>query len=164
MTEADVAPDQNPIVSEAFASAAIAALAELTQLEATIAPAPDLRSSALRELIAATMTLGRPIPGMMTLVLSEETASLLASRYLPPAAELTDEIVNDVAGEMANVIAGQAKTILKGTPYHFTLSPPAVARAPQLSQLAAIAEKSVMVSLKFDNAGLLLIVQLGPNM
>ena len=36
---------------------------------------------------------------------------------------------DDAAGEFANVIAGQAKTMLKGTVYHFNLSTPQPASA-----------------------------------
>ena len=56
-------------------------------------------------------------------------------RYLPEGTALTDEMIDDVAGEFANVIAGQAKTILKGTPYHFTLSTPVVTRAASLAHI-----------------------------
>ena len=35
--------------------------------------------------------------------------------------------VRDCAGELVNVVCGQAKTLLRGTPYHFTLSTPRIA-------------------------------------
>jgi CheY-specific phosphatase CheX len=70
----------------------------------------------------------RDPPGTLALVLASDTAANLAARYLPTGTALSSEIIDDVAGEFANVIAGQAKTILKGTPYRFHLSTPEVKR------------------------------------
>jgi CheY-specific phosphatase CheX len=35
-------------------------------------------------------------------------------------------LIRDCLGEVANILAGQAKTLLLGTRYHFTLSTPQV--------------------------------------
>jgi chemotaxis protein CheX len=51
----------------------------------------------------------------------------LAGRALAGVTEeLTEDIVRDCLGEIANVVAGQAKALLAGTPYHFTFSTPTV--------------------------------------
>jgi CheY-specific phosphatase CheX len=39
-------------------------------------------------------------------------------------------VIGDTIGELANVVAGQSKTALKGTPYHFLLSIPTVTWLP----------------------------------
>jgi CheY-specific phosphatase CheX len=114
-----------PEVAEAFTMAAITTLNELAQLEAI----PDTAESPIRgPLVIATISLLRDPPGSMSLILATDTAAALSSRYLPLGTSLTPDMIDDVAGEFANVIAGQAKTMLKGTPYHFNLSTPSVTR------------------------------------
>jgi CheY-specific phosphatase CheX len=127
-----------PEVVRAFNSAAITALQELAQVEASsewLSPSTDAPMPG--PIVAASVRLERPFPGMMTLFLSATSASQLAARYLPEGTVLTDELIDDVAGEFANVIAGQSKTILKGTSYHYTLSTPVVSRAANFEQLPA---------------------------
>jgi CheY-specific phosphatase CheX len=114
-------------VIEAFTSSAVTAVHEMTQLEAIPVAAPPGQPYPGDSLVA-TMQLKRPIPGALTLVLPPDTSRRLAESYLPAGTALTDEIMSDFAGELANVIAGQAKTILKDTPFHFALSIPTVAR------------------------------------
>src|SRR5262245_43982475 len=104
MNTLDTAPDQEPQVVEAFASAAITALHELTALEAVAEEVPAVETCDAPNLIAATIQLVRELPGTMTLLLTEESAFGLASRYLPKGTALTDEIICDVACEVANVI------------------------------------------------------------
>src|SRR6476646_1669850 len=93
-------------VVAAFTSAAITALQELVQIDAVDEPAT---APSEVEIVSATMNLVRPIPGVMSLLLSAESAAFLASRYLPRESSLSQELIDDVAGEFANVIAGQAK-------------------------------------------------------
>jgi chemotaxis protein CheX len=119
-----------PEVAEAFASAAITALQELVQVE-TFPEVVGYESGphSGRPVVIATIRLLRDQPGLMSLVLTIDTAAQLAARYLPEGTPLMPEMIDDVAGEFANVIAGQAKTMLKGSPYHFHVSLPTVARA-----------------------------------
>lgn len=149
------------VVGDAFQSAAITALQELTQIEAF----PDL-SAAERmptgEVVLATIRLLRSVPGTMTLVLTTETASQLAARYLPEGTQLSAELIDDVAGEFANVIAGQAKTILKGTAYHFTMSTPVVTRPERFTQPFVVADVRLASSLTTEAGRLLVLVDLQP--
>lgn len=119
-----------PEVADAFRLAAITALQELVQLEGQWEDAsPEFESNPA---VIATMQLlgeSRQRKGRVSLALSATTGAKLAVRYLPPGTATTAEMVDDVAGEFANVIAGQAKTMLKGTPYHFQLTTPTVTRA-----------------------------------
>lgn len=117
-------------VHTAFSSAVITTLQELVQVEAFCDDATHETPSTINgPVVIATIHLLRDSPGSMSLVLTTDTAAKLASRFLPAGVVLTPEIIDDVAGEFANVIAGQAKTMLKGTPHHFNLSMPAVSRA-----------------------------------
>lgn len=117
-------------VADAFTAAVTTTLQELAGIEALPASATNDAGPALSgPVVVATIQLLRDPPGSMSLVLASDTVAILASRYLPTGTVLSFEIIDDVAGEFANVIAGQAKTMLKGTPYHFLLSTPEVKRA-----------------------------------
>jgi CheY-specific phosphatase CheX len=78
---------------------------------------------------SAAIVLRRKAPGRIVLALAPAALEALATRYLPAETTLTQEILEDLAGEFLNVIAGQAKTMLKGTRYHYFLSPPIVGSA-----------------------------------
>jgi CheY-specific phosphatase CheX len=118
-----------PEVAEAFTSAAITTLHELVQIDAsTKSPGHQAAWKIDGPVVIATIQLVRNPPGSLSLVLASDTAANLASRYIPAGTSLTPEIIDDVVGEFANVIAGLAKTMLKGTPYHFNLSIPVVER------------------------------------
>jgi chemotaxis protein CheX len=134
-------------VTDAFSSAAITALQELVQLDAIAEPLTAPAAMEAKEFVCATMRLIRNVPGSMNLLLTAETAAHLAGRYLPQGTLLTKEIINDVAGEFANVIAGQAKTILKGTPHHFMISTPVIVRVAELTDLSGTATANLVVSL-----------------
>ncbi len=158
MTQPNAASEIPPEVRAAFTSASITALQELAGLEAFADEPSSIAASLPVEVVAASIRLQRPHPGHLALVLSSETASLLATRYLPAGTTLSREIIDDVAGEFANVIAGQAKTILKGTPYHFTLSTPSVVRETQDSGPAREAFRCLAVT--FELGQMLLLVDL----
>jgi CheY-specific phosphatase CheX len=118
------------IAAEAFATGAMVALQEQLQWEFQIQPIPAAFPNPGDEFVEARIRLIRPAMGNLVLSIPEEAAAILAARYLPPGTEITKTLADDVAGELANVIAGQAKTMLKGTPWHFLLSTPAVNRVP----------------------------------
>jgi CheY-specific phosphatase CheX len=160
MNATDVPVNPPPEVIEAFRSAAVTALQELTQLEASFELVAAAANSESSTLVTATVRLARKVPGTMKLVLTEASASILAARYLPQETQLTAEIVDDVAGEFANVIAGQAKTILKGTPYHYTLTTPIVTRHPPGPQLPTIEPRVLIARVTFESGSLLLLVDL----
>ncbi|WP_425618924.1 chemotaxis protein CheX [Anatilimnocola sp. NA78] len=143
-------------VVEAFSAAAVTALREMTQLDALLAP-QDTTSELKGELVEAVMQLLRPVSGTFALVMAVDTAERLTERYLPVGTELTKEIVNDVVGEFANVIAGQAKTMLKGTPYHFLLSLPVVSRGAIAAKRAGFA-----ANFQTDSGQVHLFVALSP--
>ena len=119
-----------PEVHEAFSSAVITTLQELLQVDVSYDDASHESVPTMTgHVVVAIIQLARDQPGSMSFVLAADTAAKLASRYLPVGVALTTEMIDDVAGEIANVIAGQAKTMLKRTPYHFNLSTPTVSRA-----------------------------------
>src|SRR5262249_12312973 len=67
---------------------------------------------------------------MLMLVFPGATALALATRILPDTAQPIDEwLVRDCMSEIANVVAGQAKALLAGTPHEFTFALPKVVAA-----------------------------------
>lgn len=145
-----------PEVTAAFRLAAITALQELVQVEVL-----DESASAESDpgpVVIATIELLHEPPGKFLLVLSPSVAATLATRYLPAGTDINAEIVDDVAGEFANVIAGQAKTMLKGTPYHFKQTTPTVKRASSLSEHAAT--KPAAIRLCTESGEVLLLITL----
>jgi chemotaxis protein CheX len=113
---------------EAFASAVVFALREMAAVEAVAGDAHRAATAdAFTELSVVIRLTALGGEGRMVLSCPESTAKELARRVL---VEVTDDppadLVRDCLGEVANVVAGQAKSLLVGHPSHFTLSTPTV--------------------------------------
>jgi chemotaxis protein CheX len=81
---------------------------------------------------AAVIGLRLAAGGLLALRFPAATAAALAGRVLaelggPPDAEMA----RDCLGEVANVVAGQAKALLADTPHRFTFSTPRVLTGPE---------------------------------
>ncbi len=77
--------------------------------------------------LSVTLTLSGSLEGLLILSFSMSTAEALARRILADAAaELDPVMVKDCIGEIANIIAGQAKALFHGTANHFVFSTPSV--------------------------------------
>jgi chemotaxis protein CheX len=85
----------------------------------------------------------RPEPeGLLVLGMPGRTASVLANRVL---SQPDEGLIRDCVGEFANVIAGQAKTLLGESPYHFTFSTPTIMTGPEFEAIAnSLGECSVI--------------------
>src|SRR5881397_517540 len=69
--------------------------------------------------------------GSLVLGFPRDMAQALAQRLLVDSgAEVDDALIRDCVGEIANVVAGQAKAVLHGTPYRFTHSTPTIFLGP----------------------------------
>src|SRR5262249_10845433 len=67
------------------------------------------------------------VPDCLVLSLPMQTAHGMAKRVLGDAGEPMDErMVLDCIGELANVLAGQAKSLLANSSHHFSFSLPKV--------------------------------------
>lgn len=111
---------------EAITAAVPLALREMAGVEAVVRearPAGAADGFAARSALIRLTTAG----GEAGLIISlpEGTATELTRRILTDAApEAVADLIGDCVGEVANVVAGQAKALLVGNPWHFTLSPP----------------------------------------
>jgi CheY-specific phosphatase CheX len=75
--------------------------------------------------IGAVIRLYAVRDGWLALSFSAATADLLARRVLAGLTGQPDaHLIQDCIAELLNVMAGQTKTLLHGTPYLFTLSTP----------------------------------------
>jgi len=113
---------------EAFSSAVPFALREMAGVEAVVRDARQATSTdSLEGLSAAIRLTAAAGESRLTLSLPEATAKELARRILTETTDqVSTDLVRDCVGEVANVVAGQAKALLVGRPGHFTLSTPAV--------------------------------------
>jgi CheY-specific phosphatase CheX len=77
--------------------------------------------------IAAVFRLRSASEGFLVLSFPERTAAALAGRILAGVSQQVDaNLIRDCAGEIANVVAGQAKALLAETPYRFVFFMPQV--------------------------------------
>lgn len=110
-----------------FAEAVAISLREMAGVEAVVrGAAPATGADGFGD-VSAVLRLSTGGEGYMVLSMPVATATELAARILADVGEPDDAMVRDCAGEMANVIAGQAKTMFVGSPHHFTFSTPRVA-------------------------------------
>lgn len=115
---------------EAFTAAVPFALREMAELEAVAREAPPVDTGTASVCAVIRLTTADGIWDM-TMRFPETTATALARRVLTGMVEdVGAEMVRDCMGEVANVVAGQAKSLLVGTPSHFTLSPPSFRETP----------------------------------
>lgn len=119
----------------ALVEAVTVALRELAAVECAVCD-----SAAPAELSAVLPVTTAAGVGALALALPEATALALARRILADfGVEPDAAAVRDCAGELVNVVCGQAKTLLRGTPYHFTLTTPWVADgAPEVPNAQVI--------------------------
>ncbi|MFM8270963.1 MAG: chemotaxis protein CheX [Gemmata sp.] len=122
-------PPGAALVIEAFSAATVTAFEELCRTPVTPGAPAVGRSRPLPNVVTAEIDLRRAAPGRLVVAFPRPVLHALAARFLPDDVSVTPDIADDAAGEFANVIAGQAKTMLKGTVYHFNLSTPQPASA-----------------------------------
>lgn len=110
-----------------FAEAVAITLREMAGVEAAARGAAPATGPGGFADISAVLRLSTGGEGYLVLSLPAATAAALAARILGDAVEPDEAMARDCAGELANVIAGQAKAMLVGSPHHFTFGTPRVA-------------------------------------
>jgi chemotaxis protein CheX len=125
--EKPVAEEIRDNLREAFVAAVGAALSEMAGVEAVVREVLPKTPDAPLGGILAVLELQSALAGPLVLAFPEATASSLASRVLTGVTgEVDASLVRDCVGEIANVVAGQAKAMLAGTAFHFTFAIPKV--------------------------------------
>jgi chemotaxis protein CheX len=122
-----VSPEIRELLVEPFIAAANLTLGELAQIEPIVQSVCRTPQPRTLGNISAVLGLSTEPGELLVLSLPSATAAALAGRVL---AEVTpspdDDLVRDCMGELANVIAGQAKTLLAETPYQLVLATPSI--------------------------------------
>jgi CheY-specific phosphatase CheX len=108
-----------------FVEAVTAALREMAAVESGPRAGDGGAPADVSAVLPVTTAAGA---GFVALHFSEATATELARRTLAraEAGDGDPALLRDCLGEVVNVVAGQAKALLVGTPYHFALATPRV--------------------------------------
>jgi chemotaxis protein CheX len=112
---------------EPFTAAVSVTLREMAQVEAFPTDSYRWPSCQTRHDLSARLETTWSAGGLLLLSFPRTTAEAFTERILAEVAPtLTDDVVRDCVGEIANVVAGQAKALLHGSPNQFTFSTPKV--------------------------------------
>lgn len=118
-------------VAEPLQSYIAAATLTLAEMANTLVVVRQISRAQLNQMggdVSAVVELASAHEKMLVLSFPEQTATTLAQRILSEAkVEVNESLIRDCVGEIANVIAGQAKTLLAGTAHQMTFSLPRVA-------------------------------------
>jgi chemotaxis protein CheX len=128
------AVDAQPIVGEIrdmllepFIEAARTALGEMAGTEVVVQAVFQTSTHRAWGDLAAVVGLRSATDATLVLSFPKRTATALAGRILAGVTQEVDEnLIRDCVGEIANVVAGQAKTMLAGGPYRFAFAIPQV--------------------------------------
>ncbi|MCI0457936.1 MAG: chemotaxis protein CheX [Gemmataceae bacterium] len=145
---------------EPFSSAVSLTLSEMTGTEVAVrgvsrGPLP----AELGDVTAVLELFGAP-EGPLVLSFPARTASALAGRALAEVTSSPDEeMIRDCIGEFGNIVAGQAKALLFGTPHAFTFTTPTVTAGPLPA--APPGRQFLMIAFVSDSGEFTLCVGLG---
>ena len=138
-------------LGEPFITATCAALGEMAGVEVGVR---DVHREALDgsvDDIAVVVDLTSARQGRMALIFPRHTAAALARRVLTGLAEELDEaMIRDCLGEIANVVAGQAKALLADTPYRFTVSLPRAVLRTELKVATSSQANCLVIALNSE--------------
>jgi chemotaxis protein CheX len=77
--------------------------------------------------ISGTIRLTGPAQGQVAMSFPKDTATKLVAKMLNMHDnEISDEVMHDGVGEMVNIVAGNAMTVLSDTEYQFSLTVPLI--------------------------------------
>jgi CheY-specific phosphatase CheX len=115
------------LLLKSFTTATTVALAEMATTEVAVREVYRATLDDPWGDISAVLGIKSATEGLLVLGFAERTAAAIAERVLADVKEeINETLVRDCVGEIANVIAGQTKTLLAGTPHQMTFSLPEV--------------------------------------
>jgi chemotaxis protein CheX len=126
--------DMQPVLDEIrqtflgpFTSATKTTIKEMAGLDVEVSSVYQKRGYRMFGDISAVLGLVGQSEGSLVLSFPDATATRLVKRILADFDGNAEEgVVRDCIGEVANIVAGQARGPLANTPYHFTLSTPTI--------------------------------------
>lgn len=128
------ARDARPVIAEVqqkllqpFKAATMITLREMARTDASVRLEYQKTQYKMFGDISAVLGIMSVTEGSLVLSFPDQTARAVVKRVLEDVTDQIDEdMVRDCVGELANVIAGQAKGMLAGTRYQFTFSTPTI--------------------------------------
>lgn len=118
-------------LSDPFIEAVTVTLREMAGVEAAARPAYRAAADEAFGDISAELDLTSGSAGCLVVSFPAATAAVVADRVLREVAGEPDtEMIRDCVGEVANVIAGQAKALLAATHHRFSFTPPMLIDGP----------------------------------
>ena len=114
-----------------FINATDAVLAEMLQGKVQVSQVAMEEEVYRRRGIAASVTIHGGIEGRIIFDLDSQAAKQVASVLLGADADLSDQIVGETACELANMIVGNAVTLLNDQGHRFKVLPPQLHTAEQ---------------------------------
>src|SRR5436190_21938258 len=112
-------------VLEPFVTAVATAFRESAGMDVTVGTVVQSTDPELLSGDSVFLRLEAEISGWLVLCVPSAIAAKLARRVLGEAVNEVDaDIIQDCLAELLNVIAGQAKALTFGSPWHFSLSTP----------------------------------------
>jgi chemotaxis protein CheX len=124
---AETAEKSGADLATLFIEAVTGSIGEMTHIEPVIRKVDRTEfDKTLGDVWALVGDLPRS-PGCLALSLPMKTARGMAERVFAGVREpIDDGMVLDCIGELANILAGQVKSLLANSPYHFSISLPKV--------------------------------------
>ncbi len=129
-TTSSLEPEIRVQLVEPLIEAARVALGEMAHTELTARAVYRQAHPVMLGELAAMLALKSARVGSLVLDVTDRTALALTRRVLGETRHVTDHaIVHDCIGEIANVIAGQAKALLAESAFRFTFATPTILSA-----------------------------------
>jgi chemotaxis protein CheX len=129
-----------------FIEAVAGSIGEMTHIEPVIR---EVYRTEFDKTLGDVLAIVGSLPGSpdcLVLSLPMKTARAMTERVLTDVREpIDDRMVFDCIGELANVLAGQAKSLLANSPYPFSFSLPKVTLASDSQVLARLGCKCLRI-------------------
>jgi chemotaxis protein CheX len=112
---------------EPFITAACTALREMAEIEVAVESVYQTTLDRALGDIGAVIQLRSGGEGSLVISFPQQTAAALAGRILAGVTQkVNEDLIRDCVGEIANVVAGQAKALLADGPYRIAFSLPQI--------------------------------------
>jgi chemotaxis protein CheX len=145
--EAAVAAEIRENLLEPFIAATCTTLGEMNGIEVVVKSVSQSTADEPGEVVTAVLELVSEAIGRLVLRFPRQTAVAFARRFLAGVKdEIDEDLTRDCIGEIANVVAGQAKAMLAETAYRFAFSIPRVVVADCPELRTRVGQKCLVIS------------------
>jgi len=132
-----------------FLSPALVVWEKEIKCELRLEKAESVSAQFTTEDVTAIIGVTGQLQGNVLYGFEQKTATSIASRLMGEQVEELDHVALSALGEIANMITGNAATLLAGEGYACEISPPVIA-IPRGSTIATIASQQILVTFTSD--------------